>query len=278
MSITELAGSPRESINESSGSSAERHFLVPMSARLTFAQSLVGTAYPNFPQARVVSVDLQPWMKEDALPQGAFVDPEIATADYGDQPCLITVKYGPDFTQKAWPTEFTKPSPIRVGTELRFQIKGDAKFLLIPTSACRWEDDPSYEDDGGEIPVPEDANTAILIPSRTIQLQWDFIDNPPIQKLESLVGRVNEDEFLGSEPETILFEGYEVAETFRASPINPHTNRVTISLSQRRVDAGSGTIVGWNHDYRESPSGWAKLLLSDSEPRYKQDEFGDMFT
>jgi hypothetical protein len=42
MSITELAGSPRESLNESSGSSAERRYLVPMNQRITFAQAQVG--------------------------------------------------------------------------------------------------------------------------------------------------------------------------------------------------------------------------------------------
>jgi hypothetical protein len=280
MSIIELSGSPRESLNESSGSSAERRFLVPMNQRITFAQSLVGTAYPNFPQARIVAVDLQPWMGDDAKPDGVITDPETATADYGDQLCLVTAKYGPDFTKKDWPSDFAKPSPIRLGTELRFQIRGTAKFLPIPTSGTKWEDDGggsgSGGSGGGDIPVPEDANSAILIPSRALQLQWDFVDDPPIAALEDLVGRLNSDSFLGSEPETLLFEGYDVSETFRASPINPHTNRVTVNISQRRIDAG-GSIVGWNHDYREEPAGWIKLLLSDGEPRYKLTTFAGMF-
>jgi len=271
MSITELAGSPRESLNESSGSSAERRYLVPMNQRITFAQAQVGRAYPNFPQARVVAIDMQPWMGDDAIPAGVIVDPELATADYGFQPCLVTVKYGPDFTQKLWPTDFPKPA-FAIGTELRFQIRGAGKFLPIPTSATKWEGDT-----GGVIPVPEDASSAILIPSRLIQLQWDFIDNPPINRFEGLVGRLNEDTFLGSAPETILFESYDVTETFRPSAITPHTNRVTVNLNQRKIDTGSG-VVGWNHDYREQPAGWVKLLLSDGESRYKLAAFAGMFT
>jgi hypothetical protein len=280
MSITELSGSPRESLNESSGSSAERRYLVPMNTRITFAQAQVGKGYPNFPQARVVAIDMQPWMGDDALPEGTSVDPALATADYGDQPCLITVKYGPDFTQKAWPTEFPKPAFL-LGTELRFQIRGSVEALMIPTSGCKWEDDDSgsgsTSGSGGEIPVPEDTNSLILIPSRAIQIQWDFVNDPPITRLESMVGRLNSDTFLGSEDETLLFEGYDITETFRASAIAPHTNRVTVNLSQRRIDTGGG-IVGWNHDYRESPAGWAKLLLSDGEPRYKSTAFAGMFT
>lgn len=282
MSLIELAGSPRESLNESSGSSAERKFLHPMSSRLTFAASLAGQAYPDFPQARVVAIDLQPWMDSDSLPQGVIVSPEMNSLNYGDQPCLITIKYGPDYTKKEWPTDFPKPTSIRFGTELRFQIRGTAEFMLVPTSGTKWEDGGNSGSGGSggggdDIPVPEDANSAILIPMRAIQLQWDFVDNPPIKRFEDLVGRVNQDTFLGSEPETLLFEGYDVSETFRASPTNPHTNRCTVNISQRRIDDGGG-VVGWNHEYRESPAGWAKLLLSDDQTRYKLATFEGMFS
>lgn len=270
MTYNELGGSPRESLSESSGSAAERRFLVPWDTRLTFAQQIVSgfTKYPHFPQARVVAMELQPW-NDDMVPFGTIVDPSIQSALYSSQPCLITVKYGPDYTQKAWPTDFTKPSPIRFGTELRFQIRGSAKYLLVPAAACKWEDDAT-------IPVPEDVNSVILIPMRSIQLQWDFVDDPPIDRLEDFQGRINEDSFLGAPEETLLFETYEVTETFRAAPSNPHTNRVTINLVQRKIDTGSG-IVGWQHDYRETPAGWEVLLLSDDEPRYKDAPFAGMF-
>lgn len=269
---TELAGSPRESLSESSGSAAERRFLVDWSQRLVFAQAIVSTAtaYPHFPQARVVAIEIQPFT-EDMIAAGIITSPELASAGYGTQPALITVKYGPDFTKKAWPTEFAKPSPIRSGTELRFQIRSNARFLLVPTAACKWEDDYA-----GDVPVPEDTNSAIIVPMRQIQLQWDFVDDPPINRFEAMQGYVNSLAFLGSPPETLLFESYEVSETFRAGASNPHTNRVTINLSHRKIWTGT-EWVGWNHDYREEPSGWARLLLSDDEPRYKTTNFAGMF-
>jgi hypothetical protein len=270
ISFQEITGSPKESLNESSGSTAERKFLTAMSTRLAFAQELVGGGYPNFPQARVVAVDLQPWTEDIAPLESVIVDPKISTADYGTQPCLVTVKYGPDFTQKEWPTDFTKPDPIRDGTELRYQIRGSANFLTVPPSGLKWDDDDT-------IPVPEDVNSVILVAMSSFQFQWDFVDDPPIEKLEGLMGKVNEDEFLGSEAETILFETYEISETFRAAPLNPHTNRVIIQLSKRRIESESN-IYGWNHDYREEPAGWAKLLLSDDQPRYKPEPFAGMFS
>lgn len=274
MTYTELAGSPRESLSESSGSSAERKFLVPWTSRLTFAQALVSTAtaYPHFPQARVVAIDIVPWMEQEALAGDVIVSPELATAGYGTQPALITVKYGPDFTQKVWPMNMPKPD-IRFGTELRFQIRGSGKFITIPSAATKWDDDPPLDPPAA---VPEDTNSAILIPIQSIQLQWDFVDEPPITVLKGLLGKVNSVEFLGAAEECLLFESYEITETFRAGVANPHTNRVTIQFSERQIPYLTG-FVGWNHDYREDPAGWARLLTSDGEPRYKVDDFTNMF-
>lgn len=264
--INELAGSPRESFSESAGSSAERQFLIKMSERLTFAQEVGRTNYPHFPDCRVVAMDLQPWMDGDSLPEGVIIDPEISSNDYGDQLCLITVKYGPDFRNKAWP--FDKPA-LRPGTELRYQVRGSAKFLLVPCSGTKWQDNP-------DIPVPEDSHTAILIPMASIMLQWDLVDNPPMGLLGSLVGKVNAGSFLGNAPETVLFEDFDVSETFRDSPLDMHTNRVNLRFTVRAIPTGGGT-AGWNHEYREHPAGWVKMLLSDGQLRYQTDEFTTIF-
>ena len=268
MSYDELSGSPKESLNESSGSTAERKFLVPFSSRLSFAQSFVGTGYPNFPQARLVAIDIQPWT-EDLVPEGTIVDPSLTTADYGDQPCLVTVKYGPDYTQKAWPTGFTKPASIRSGTELRYNIRGTGQFLTIPSAATKWDDDPTAI-------VPADIQSTILIPMAAFQLQWDFVDDPPIDRFEDMIGQVNSDAFLGQPAETLLFDNYEISDSFRAAPANPHTNRVVISLVSRKIKDGVNTH-GWNHFYREEPAGWAKLIKSNGDPMYTSTAFAGMF-
>lgn len=265
----EVLGSPRESLNESSGSTAERQFIVPFSERLSFAQGIVGTRFSNFPQSRVVAITLQALTK-DLVAKNPVLDPAFQSANYGNAPWVATVSYGPDYTQKPWPTSMQKPA-VRPGTELRYQIKGTAKFLQVPVSAMKYEDDAT-------VPLTEDANAVILIPLRSIQLQWDFVDDPPMDAFDLLLGKVNELSFLGAPPETLLFESYDVTETFRAAPVNPHTNRMTLQFTKREIQSGDDAdSFGWNHDYRVDPAGWAKVLLSDDEPRYKLADFSGMF-
>ncbi len=268
MSYDELAESPQETLSESSGSTAQRMFLVDSANRLEFAQYLVGSLYPNFPQCRVNSVSIKPW-SGDIPPNGAeLIDPTVQTADYAGKPALITISYGPDFTQKTWPTDMPKPS-VREGTELRFNIGGSGQFLLIPSNGCKWQD--SGEDLQGT------ENSRILLTIREIQIQWDFVDDPPLNTLDGLLGHCNETDFLGCEPETLLFEQYSVEESFRAAPLNPHTNRVQLTFRKRRIQDGS-SVHGWNHDYRASPAGWAKVLFkSDDEPRYSLEDMTNMF-
>lgn len=269
MSYNELAGSPKEGLSESSGSTANRTFLVPWEIRIAFAESLVGYGYPNFPQSRVNALSIQPWHGEDMPPAGTVTDPSIQTAGYPGKYALITVGYGPDFTKKTWPTAMTKPENIRYGTELRFRVSGSAQFLVLPFGGCKWSDNG--------VDLTEGDNSRILIPIREIELQWDFVDDPPLDDLDDLMGTVNNATFLSCEPETLLFENYSVQETFRASALNPHTNRVTIQMRRRRIKPAVD-VYGWNHDYRESPVGWAKVLFkSDNEPRYKLKTFENIF-
>ena len=271
MSIDELSGSPTESLDESSGSTAERKFLVPWNSRLTFAQNLVGTGYSNFPQSRIISIDLQPW-SEELVPSGTITDASLQTADYADQPCLVTAKYGPDFTQKAWPTDMPKPT-FRAGTELRYQIDGSAQFLVLPFGGMKWL--------GTGAALKNQENSRILIPIREIELQWDFVDDPPLDTLDGLVGAVNDATFLGCEAETLLLETYSVVESFRAAPLNPHTNRLVLNFRKRRIEDGA-SVRGWNHDYREAegatPAGWDKVIFqSDDSPRYTLKTMTNMF-
>lgn len=269
MSFDEIAGSPQEQLSESSGSTATRQFLVAWENRLSFAQAFVGTRYPNFPQARINSIAIAPWNGQDMPPNNVtIVDPSVVTSGYTGKPALITVSYGPDFTKKTWPTDMPKPQ-YRNGTELRYRISGSAQFLVLPFGGCVWYDNFN--------PLTDQDNTRILIPIREIEIQWDFVDNPPLSTLDGLMGCVNSGTFMGCEAETLLFENYSVAESFRAAPLNPHTNRVTLQFRRRRIVDGIN-IHGWNHDYRESPVGWAKVLFKNNyKPRYDLKPFTNMF-
>ena len=260
----EITPSPSESVSETQGSGVTRRLLVPWSSRLTAAASLTAGLYPHFPHTRIKSMRIDPW-NERPLGIGGL-DPILSTITYAGQQALITVEYGPDFTQKIWP--FTKPG-FRVGTELRYQIQSAGEFLNVSPSATQWEDDP-------DTAVLETNETVIRLSTEVINLQWDFVDAVPKVSLDALKGRVNVDTFLDASPETLLFAGYSIDETFKADPLNIHTNRVSVQILRREfVDAGQ--TFGWNHDYREDPAGYVRMVLKDGTPRYKLAPFLGMF-
>lgn len=274
MSFKELAGSPVESFSESGGPTVVRRLLVPWGSRHTVAADMSNRLYPHFPDCRVVSMRLEPHLGQQSTPTGPQTDFDFAieTNEYEGKDALLTINYGPDFTSKLWP--FNKPE-FREGTELRLRVSGSGEFYQVPSSATKWDDDP-------ETPVLETNETAIRISKSLIVVQWDYVDSVPIILLDGLTGSVNSTNFFGSPPETILFAEYNVDEIFKAQPEDSHTNRITCVFERRAIDTGEGTpespdIVGWNHDYREDPAGWVKLLLANDEPRYQSYDFTGMF-
>jgi len=284
MSFRELPGSPEESFSESGGPSVVRRLLVPYDQRIARAAELSNTLYPHFPDCRVVAMAIVPFFGEQSVPSGPEVlNPGINSNEYFNhdgtpKDALLTVNYGPDFTSKVW--SIGKPA-FREGTELRHQITGGGEFYELPSSATKWEAEagatPPDGEDSDDPAVLESNETVLRISKNIINIQWDFVDEVPVARFEELTGKVNQGMFLNSPPETILFNEYNVEESFKAQPIDPHTNRVTCVFERRAIPTPGG-IVGWNHDYREDPAGWAKLLLADDEPRYETAVFNQMFT
>lgn len=291
MPYEELSGSPTEGVGEGMGPTAQRMFATPWANRFALAATLTGAgafplAYPGLAHCRITSISIKP-LSNSLISSGAIGDPTQLPAylTTGNKPAaLLTVTYGPAFDGKAWPSSITKPS-LRAGTTLRLRVRGSGQFLTIPGRVAHWEDDPpepaspSDPEGGGEVqhPVPPDLDGRILIPLTDYNLQWDFVDNPPVDRLRGLVGTVNQDSFLGAPPETLLFDNYDIDDSFRCSITNPHTNRVTVQLRERRITDGTN-IHGWNHDFRENPPGWQKILLADDEPRYQPKVFANIFT
>lgn len=276
MSFRELPGSPQESFSESGGPTVIRRLLVPYSQRLTLAADLSNVLYPHFPDCRVVAMAISPWLGDQSVPTGPpTINPGLNSNEYADKEALLVVSYGPDFTNKLW--SIGKPA-FRQGTELRHQISGGGEFYDLPASATKWEEDGDGGSSDDEPAVLEDNDTSFKISKNFISIQWDFVDDVPVDRFEGLTGKVNQTTFLGSPPETILFNEYNVEETFKAQPIDSHTNRVTTIFERRAIPLDGGGVGGWNHDYREDPAGWAKLLRSDDKPRYELAEFSQMFT
>jgi len=146
--------------------------------------------------------------------------------------------------------------------------------LAVPARATGWEDSHSSEEDDRPVP-PEDLQNRILIPLTDYQIEWDWLTNPPRDKLRNFLGKSNSNTFLGCEPETLMCEGADISPSFRPA-LDPRCYSVNVVLKQRRIN-DDGTIRGWNHEYREDPAGWQKIVLANGELRYPTIDFDAMF-
>jgi len=268
----ELAGSPREAFGESSGPSATRVFLIPWATRFTFADALVGdgngSVYPGFDHCRVKQIEIEPFSKEFP-PNGVIMDPATDMVEYlanGGVAAQVTVSYGPSFADKTWPNDIDFPA-LREGTELRLRIRGSGQFLTLPGRFTR----PYASSDT----CPPDMNARVVIPITEYQIQWDYVGNVRVKWLEERLGHVNSVKFLGAEPETLLFESFDVDDSFRVDVTDPHCNRVNMLLRKRHVQGH--TTYGWNHDFLEN-TGWTRIEFENGESRYPLTDLGGLFT
>lgn len=279
----EMTNSPTEGCGEGSGNSAKRMFLVEWAQRFNFCAQLADFtegAYPAMAHCRAAQFSIEPFLKE-LPPTGAVVSPNsdlVAYSQNGGMTALVTVDYAPAFENKTWPTDVPKPYHDE-GTSLRMRLRFSGQFLTIPGRMMKWatsDSSPSSPTPDDDKPTPPDMNSRILIPIMEFGVQWDFVDDPPIQKIEDLVGHLNETEFLGCPPETVLFEGGDLDDSFRANPTNPHCFRLNYTFRKRCIQDGAENR-GWNHDYREDPMGWARVLMNGKN-RYDLGNLADLFT
>lgn len=267
----ELAGGPRESLGEDSGPGAERLFLIDHATRISaFIPALVSSsAFPGLGHCRAQSVTFEPF-SGDLVPVGAVNTLGTDIVSYAGIVCLARVNYGPTFFSKTWPTDVPKPGGIRANTQLRLRIRGSGQFLTIPGRKMKWSTASSGSIGGTEaastVPTPPDMNGRILIPTTEFHVQWDFVDDPPVDTLRTKIGHVFSAAFLGSPSECLLFENYEIDDSFKLNATNPHTHRVSCVFRERKIQAAGGPF-GWNHDYREDPAGWTRVIM-DGKPRY----------
>ena len=103
-------------------------------------------------------------------------------------------------------------------------------------------------------------------------------------------------DFLGAEAETLLFDGYELTETFCCDILDPIRYRLTAVFKKRILtDLGGtpltdedGLVVGWNHDYVNKmvdgvPSkqwAWQYIQMmqnGECAPRYTPYDFSSLF-
>jgi len=263
MSSEEKCGSNSSAHAVGSGNAATRVFVVDWASRLTFAQSLTGAAHPEIPYCWCNSLKIDPIIRE----QPANESP----TGYA----LVTAEYATDWaTANHWPSDIPKPDHCEgTGLTLRMQYAGD--FLRVPAREMQWDDNPYSEPDK---PIPDDESMAgrILIQGAQYDLQWVYVDDPPIKRLRAAESHVNEDEFLGCDPGTLLFLGFDLTPSANFDLLDPGSWELSLKFMERRIEIGED-IYGWNHELRAD--GWQQVNMrrnGDSGPRYQPMAFAGL--
>ena len=267
----ELAGSPQVKLSVSSGTTATRTFLTAWANAPALVNELAADSFPGFEDLHVVDASIEPFNANDPPLGIVITDPKVHINAYGN-PAVVRVQYAIDYFTQDWPCFIEKPS-FDDGTTLRLRTRFSAQALTIPARALEWSDNPS--------PVPGDAKPEgdevgrLFVPQTEYQIEWNYVDEPPVDLHRSLMGKTNDAVFLSAPVETLLFEGFEIDESFRVNSADPMTWKVLVTLRERRIIDGANTF-GWNHTYRANPAGWQKKLIN-GEPTFPLKDFSAMF-
>lgn len=273
--VQELAGSNGSSHAIGQGNNCTRQFLVPWDSRFTDAETLLGSSHPELPWSWCHHVRIEPFPPEPKA-SGGDISPTTEAIQY-DQG-LLTAEYATDFSvANQWPTVVPKPS-LRANTTLQIAAQMAGEFMRFAARAARWADNLSADPDE---PVPEDDSPAgrLLVRQGELTLTWNYVDNPPLDRFDAMMGCVNTAVFLGLGVETLLFSGYELAESTKASVTSPGTWTMKIQLQFRQIRIGAVSF-GWNHEYR-GEDGWERVYVHnglDWALRYTPVDFSGMFT
>lgn len=271
--MQELIGSGGSTHEIGSGNRVTRTFLIAWDGRGATAEALLGTAHPTIPYCWCKSVKLEPFGNEPKS-SGGDLDPTAAEIVYEYAKC--TAEYATDFgTAQHWPEEIPKPE-LRADTTLTLEVQNTSEFLRFPARATRWSDNPmGYP--GAPVPEGDSAAGRMLIAKAEFALTWDYVENVPVSRLRGFFGKTNEAEFLGCAAETLLFAGFDLRNSTRASITDPGCWQVPVKLLYREIAVGDESY-GWNHEYR--PGGWKRVQMTDGgslEDRYPQTSFSGMF-
>ena len=225
-----------------------------------------------------VQMNDDPWMDGDKVDASGLSISRRLTVTYG----LMYYDLVP------WPSYLTRPSHPK-GTTLSFRTRFSGQFLTLPGKAFTVSrDDPKRVshikdpvtgrmiDNPVPSPLSVNSNTRIMIPLVDFVIEWGQITNVDSVNFAEFEGCVNEQEFLGCEPGTLLFEGADVDPSFTLNPRNPHAYKAIVTLKKRAIKSG-GSIYGWNHDYEDNPAGWKLITMADNSPRYPENNYSNMF-
>lgn len=313
MSIHEIPSSPQIVMSEGQGLTGTRQWIVGSGEDVvSFMQTVCESHFPGFPDCLPVEVRVGPQWEGNKIyrPSQRYYENMGSLPSYNSY--LVNATYALQRLTNCWPTAIPKPAH-RAGTAMSLRVRGSGQMLLITAAGARGAATPLMlcNDQIARESFTASLATRVAIPTAEYHITCDRItphqlnlilgpDRP--HRWDKLLGCVNMKAsrigFLGHSPETLLFDGYELAETFVPNIDSPRRYRLTAILKSRVIMQGEqqvkdtyGNIVGWNHDFTNLKSGtwgWTYIKIENGKlpgsnltncvARYTPAVFEAMFT
>jgi hypothetical protein len=194
------------------------------------------------------------------------------------------LNFKPDFggtEVETWPASFEKPGHAD-GTTLSCRIRNSGRFLTIPGSAGKALNPDDVTEAG---PIPPLTSIVQILPTAELHITWDRLEDWQVPDFKKYTGRVNEDDFMGCDPEELLCESADIDHSFVADLEKTNRFRVTVILRRMRIEDADGTVWGgWNHEYLNLSApkavngpAWYRVQLSNGQDRYPRVPMWGMF-
>ncbi len=276
MSYQEIGGSPKEQY-EWETFKAQREFLVPWEEREEFARTVIGTAavpaqsngltYPGRDKTVAVRLKMEP-LDPGAIGIGPLEDLQTELPRYEGSFLKATVYY------ETVEEESRSDLPdVPAGSWITYRMTIGSIEETLGLSDWKWGDDPA-------LPVAADLTGIKRIPITEHILTWKQVVSPPWSAISRMQGKLNAATFIGCDPGTLLFDGaegyklYYHGDSVDDTP-SPYTWEIRYVFREKAIKS-DGRVFGWNHFFREQPSGWVPLL-KDGEPMYDSGNFNELF-
>jgi hypothetical protein len=300
MAVNELGVFPQVTYSEGQGHTGVRHWTLDYGDDVfKFVAAVCASHWPKEPDSVPVSVQWGPYSKSTVLKR----EGDRTRDTIGDLPTygkiLVVAHYAMHKLTNCWPSEIPKPWHPE-GTSLSLKIRGSGQYILISPAGMRTGQtpmvDPNCRHTGLTEAFSHAVNCRIVCPVTEYRLTCGrmtpgLVDAAMNPHWDSLQGTVNSKPFLRAEEGTLLFDGYELEDTYVCDANNPHRYNLSATLKQRVILDDDGVplkvgsySVGWNHDFvnvKGDTWGWRRIFMlnegKDCNLRYIEHDFRTMF-
>lgn len=286
VSFEEHEDSPKESGDRSGKFNFTRIFVTDWEDRWVFLQELFNSGPFGLPAsysslwvgvlADTFTIDRM----VNAPASAAITDPNTQQLTHSTK-AKITVTYSP------LPNDATDPGDEQVpqGTWITYNQSQTVEFVAQSSRGMKWDSDNDK--------LPADIHPVLPQMLATHQITWHQLTSVPWVYLSNMRGKVNSaaTRLPGSPQvfaaETLLFEGFDDEITINFEDNSP-SRKLTLRFTEKAQHflttgtsggASSGTVYGWNHQYREDTGGYDKPVnQSDGSELFQKTDFNGLWT